>query len=114
MGRRPAVAGTLLGASLDELSFAVRSARSRILIATPFLSLPVAQLLVRAAHASRAVEKRLVTAATVSAVEAGYLDPDAVMAFADGGFDVRSLINLHAKVLLCDDAWGVVGSGNLT
>lgn len=110
----PASAGSLLGVALDDLAAAVRAARQRVLIATPFLSLPVAQLLVRAADTSTAREKRLLTAVNVAAVEGGYLDPFAVQAFVDAGFEVGSLRNLHAKSVLVDDAWGLVGSGNMT
>jgi phosphatidylserine/phosphatidylglycerophosphate/cardiolipin synthase-like enzyme len=34
--------------------------------------------------------------------------------FVAAGFEIRSLRNLHAKVLLTDDRWGLIGSGNLT
>ena len=57
---------------------------------------------------------RLITALNVAAIEGGYLDPDGVEEFLVGGFAVRSLRNLHAKILLADDSWGLVGSGNLT
>lgn len=110
----PAPAGTLLGVGLDEITYALQESKRRVLLATPFLSLPVAQLLVRAAEAGRAKDKRLITAVNVSAVEGGFLDPDAVEAFMSGGFDVRSLRNLHAKVVLRDSNWGLIGSGNFT
>jgi hypothetical protein len=104
----------LLAVALDDLAIAVRTSRKHVLVATPFMSLPVAQLLVRAADTGSAKTKRLLTAVTVAAIEGGYLDPHAVQAFIDAGFEVRSLRNLHAKTILVDDAWGLIGSGNLT
>lgn len=80
----------------------------------PFMSAPVARVLVRAADAARVKKRRLITAVTVSAIEGGYLDPQAAQAMVDAGFDVRSLRNLHAKVVITDSTWGLVGSGNLT
>jgi hypothetical protein len=77
------------------------------------MSLPVAQLLVRAAQASDASDLRLLTAITSAGVSGGYLDPYAVDCFIDAQFQVRSLLNLHAKVVLAD-SWGTLGSGNLT
>jgi hypothetical protein len=74
----------------------------------------VAALLVRAADEGRARERRLITALNVAAVEGGYLDPDGIEEFLAAGFVVRSLRNLHAKVVLTDAKWGLVGSGNLT
>lgn len=119
MGRRNSVgtsapAGTLLGVGLDEITRALRHCSRRVLLATPFMSLEVAQILIRAVDASRAVDRRLITAVNVAAVEGGYLNPDAVSAFVEADFDVRSLRNLHAKVILRDATWGLVGSGNFT
>jgi hypothetical protein len=111
---KPARPGTLLGAALDDLAAALRGGRSSLAIATPFLSLPVAELLIRSSAEGQARTRRLLTAVNVAAVEGGYLDPDAIRSFVDAGFDVRSLRNLHAKVVLVDRRWGIVGSGNLT
>ena len=33
---------------------------------------------------------------------------------SEAGFEIRSILNLHAKVVLADGTWGIVGSGNLT
>lgn len=84
-------------------------------IATPFMSLPVAEQLIRSVDESRTTRRRLITAVNDAAVSGGYLDPYAIEAFVEGGgFETRSLRNLHAKVVLVDRTWGVVGSGNLT
>lgn len=106
--------GELLASALAELDLALRSSRESIEIATPFLSLPVAEQLVRAGDEGRADECRLVTAVNDAAVLGGYLDPSTIEAFIDAGFEVRSLRNLHAKVVVVDRVWGIVGSGNLT
>lgn len=106
--------GALLGSALGDLEGALRASNRSILIATPFMSLPVADLLVRAADESRARVCRLITAVNDAAVAGGYLDPLAVERFVDAGFEVKSLRNLHAKVVLVDRKWGLVGSGNLT
>jgi hypothetical protein len=113
-GLAAAQAGALLGSALDELDFALRSSRRSIAIATPFMSLPVAEQLIRASDEGLARQRRLITAINDVAVTGGYLDPYAVEAFVDAGFDVRSLRNLHAKVVLVDRSWGIIGSGNLT
>jgi hypothetical protein len=108
----PAQAGTLLGVGLDDIVYALRSARKSVAIATPFLSHAVAALLVRESMAIPS--RRLLIALNDVAVEGGYLDPRGVAEFIAGGFEIRSLRNLHAKVVATDQRWGLVGSGNLT
>jgi len=56
----------------------------------------------------------LITALNESAVAGGYLSTEALEDFVAAQFEVRSLRNLHAKVLLADSSWGFIGSGNLT
>jgi phosphatidylserine/phosphatidylglycerophosphate/cardiolipin synthase-like enzyme len=90
----------------------LRGARRKVDIATPFLSKPVAGLLVRESHNAR--QRRILTAVNGPAVAGGYLDPLGVEIFIEAGFETRSLRNLHAKVVLADTSWGLVGSGNLT
>jgi len=107
-------AGALIDSALEELDGALRKSHRSIAIASPFMSLPVADQLIRAADEGRAAKRRLITAINDAAVAGGYLDPRAIEAFVGAGFDVRSLRNLHAKVVLVDDSWGVLGSGNLT
>lgn len=107
-------AGSLVGSALSSMAIACRQAKSTVDIATPFLSADVAAFLARACDASTASRRRFITASNVAAIEGGYLVADAVAEFAAAGFEIRSVRNLHAKVLLTDDRWGVVGSGNLT
>jgi PLD-like domain len=56
----------------------------------------------------------LLTALNDEAVARGYLDPAGLRLLAESGFEIRSIRNLHAKFVLVDRDWGVVGSGNLT
>lgn len=112
--RQVAVAGSLLGSALEELDGALRESQRSIAIATPFMSLPVADQLVRAADEGRATTRRLITAINDASIVGGYLDPRAIEVFVGAGFDVRSLRNLHAKLVLVDGRRGVLGSGNLT
>jgi hypothetical protein len=108
----PAGTGSLLGVGLDDMVYALRRARKSVSIATPFLSRQVAALLVRESYG--AYRRRLLIALNEAAVAGGYLDPRGVQEFIEAGFEVRSLRNLHAKVVLSDERWGLVGSGNLT
>src|ERR1700748_2285390 len=105
-------AGALVGVGLDDIVLALRVARKSVAIATPFLSHPVAALLVR--ESIGIPSRQLLIALNDAAVEGGYLDPRGVAEFLDGGYEIRSLRNLHAKVVAVDRRWGLVGSGNLT
>lgn len=108
----PGPPGALIGAGLDDIVYALRSARKSVVIATPFLSHQVAALLVR--ESIGIPNRRLLVALNDAAVEAGYLDPRGVEEFLLGDFEIRSLRNLHAKVVVADRRWALVGSGNLT
>src|SRR4051794_6267751 len=96
------------------MAAALRGARESVSIASPFLSHEVAAYLVRAADEGAPAVRRMVTALNPRAVEGGYLDPDGIEEFVAAGFELRSLKNLHAKVLITDSLWGLIGSGNLT
>jgi hypothetical protein len=88
------------------MASACRRARAAVDIATPFLSADVATYVVRACDDGQAPRRRLLTAANVAAIEGGYLDPDGIEEFAAAEVELRSLRNLHAKVMLVDDCWG--------
>jgi hypothetical protein len=92
----------------------VREATSELVIAAPFISKGVAAEVSRAALAGCARKRLLLTALNDDAVMRGYLDPAGLRVLAEAGFEIRSIRNLHAKIVLVDGAWGVVGSGNLT
>jgi hypothetical protein len=107
-------AGTLRDVGLADMAAALRQATASIAIATPFLSRSVAGHLVRAADEGSARRRRLITALNESAVMGGYLSIVAIEEFIAAHFEVRSLRNLHAKVLIADGSWALIGSGNLT
>lgn len=92
----------------------VRRAQSELIIAAPFISKGVAAEISRASLAARAGKRMLLTALNEDAVARGYLDPAGLRILAESGFEIRSVRNLHAKFVLVDRDWGVVGSGNLT
>ncbi len=109
------LAGTLLDAGLADMAAALKQARTSISIATPFLSRSVAGQLVRAADESVARRRRLLTALNDQAVAGGYLSIDGIEDFVAANFEVQALYgNLHAKVLITDTHWALIGSGNLT
>jgi hypothetical protein len=108
------VAGEVLDASAGPLLEGIRSARDRVVIAAPYLSLPVARDISRAALASRADTKHLLTALNDNAVRGGFLDPTGLLLLRESNFEIRSARNLHAKVVLIDGKSGIIGSGNLT
>lgn len=111
---KPTAPGGLVSAGLADMAHACRHAKTKVDIAAPFLSADVAAYLVRACDEGGARERRFITALNRAAIEGGYLDPDGVEELVAGGFEARSLRNLHAKVLVADGTWGLIGSGNLT
>lgn len=106
--------GRILEATREPLLGGIRVARSEVLVAAPFISAEVAGDLARAALASGVGSRRLLTALNDNAVRGGFLDPAGLRILADAGFEIRSIRNLHAKVILVDGKFGLVGSGNLT
>jgi hypothetical protein len=106
--------GDLLPFARGELLRQIEGAEERVWLTSPFLSAPIAEYLVEAADRSRADDRRLLTALVRSSVIGGALDPRALRVLGEGGFEVRSRRNLHAKVSIVDFRWGLVGSGNLT
>ncbi len=106
--------GGLVAAGLADMALACRRATTSIDIATPFLSADVAAFLIRACDDGKARDRRFITALNAAAVEGGYLDPDGIQELIAADFKCRSLRNLHAKVLIADGRWGLIGSGNLT
>lgn len=104
--------GALRTYARKELLAAVEAARNQVLLASPFLTSPIARELVESASGVR--DKRLLTALVEGSVRVGALSPEALAILAAGGFELRSIRNLHAKVSLVDGSWGLVGSGNLT
>ena len=89
-------------------------AQETIRLASPFIGKDVARDIVAQPLEGRAGDRRLLTAVTERSVSAGALSPSALAAFLERGWNVKSIPNLHAKLYLVDQSWGLVGSGNLT
>jgi hypothetical protein len=107
-------AGELLPFARDELLHQAKGARKRIWLCSPFLTAGIAKQVAEASESSSAQDKRLLTALVSSSVQVGVLDPNGLSKLREGGFEIASIPNLHAKVSLVDSSWGLVGSGNLT
>jgi hypothetical protein len=109
-----ATPGGLLTFAREELLRRIAAAEESVWLASPFLTAPVAAQIRDAAGASSATDLRLLTALVPRSVQVGVLSPDGLSLLQEGGFQIRSIPNLHAKVSLVDSVWGLVGSGNLT
>jgi hypothetical protein len=106
--------GQLIPFARDGLMKKIAGAEERIWLASPFLSLPVAEQIAEAASKSTAQNRRLLTALDERSVAVGVLNPRALEWLHDAGFQIGNVDNLHAKVSLVGLDWGLVGSGNLT
>lgn len=104
--------GKLRTFARTELLSNIHKSRVRVWLASPFLSHPIAQELA-AASPGRA-DRRLLTALVAGGVQVGSLNPKALQVLKDDGWEIRSIRNLHAKLSIVDEAWGLIGSGNLT
>jgi hypothetical protein len=107
-------ASQLLSIARDELLAALIRAQRTVRIGSPFLSHDVALALGAQARAGRAIDRRLLSAVTERSIVAGMLSARGLRTLIEQGWEVRSIPNLHAKVALVDNSWGLVGSGNLT
>lgn len=92
---------------------ATRAAADLVALASPYLSIRVAQQLAREATRSEA-HWRLLTRLDPVAVAGGYLSTDGLRLLLEAGVQVRTTPRLHAKVYLVDGGFGIVGSANLT
>ncbi|MCW2995066.1 MAG: hypothetical protein JWQ18_2561 [Conexibacter sp.] len=106
--------GQLVSGVREELVHAARHASSRVELASPFLSRPVAAALAHALAGSTAPRLRMLTALDPRAVAAGALSLQALELLMDVRVEVRTIADLHAKLTLIDDSFALVGSGNLT
>ncbi len=104
----------LLPVARGELLRNLSEARKGVWLASPYLSLAAAKKVRKAASRPELSERRLLTALEPRSVESGVLSPKALRLLKEGGFEIRTAPNLHAKVSLVDSRWGLVGSGNLT
>jgi hypothetical protein len=106
--------GHILDATRESLLQGIRSARSEVLIAAPFISLEATEQICKASLASTASRLRLLTALNRGSVRGGFLSSEGLQLLFDCGFEIRSARNLHAKVALIDGKSGIIGSGNFT
>ena len=107
-------AGDVVDVAWEEIVLPLRRARREGRIATPFLSEPVARQLVAETTLARARTFSLLTWLTDASTGSGFLDPHGLDVLIEAGWNVRSLRRLHAKVVLVDGNFGLVGSGNFT
>ncbi len=103
----------MVTAAGSALLWQLRHARSRIWLASPYLSMTAAERLLEETASAPAGQRRLLTAVNEGSVRAGTLSAKALLMLQADGFDLASLDNLHAKLSLVD-SWGLIGSGNLT
>lgn len=106
--------GKVLERAQRPLLKALREAEEEITLASPFISERTADEIARAALVSNATSFRLLTALNRAPVRAGYLSAKGLQLLAGAGFEIRSARNLHAKFLIVDRGFGILGSGNLT
>jgi len=106
--------GGVVAFARERLLRRIENAQERIWLASPFISMPVAKFIREAVEKSPAKERRLLTALEARSVQCGVLSPAALEQLRDCDFSIASIANLHAKVAVVDDGWGLVGSGNLT
>ncbi len=92
---------------------ALETARSNVLLASPYLGARIAfRLSGLAAHSHASWQ--LLTALDPWAAAGGYLAQPGLRALLDAGVEVRDLRRLHAKTYLVDEEFGLIGSANLT
>lgn len=101
----------LVQEGLDETVEALAASRARAWIATPLLSMHVAEVLAEASAKGAAGDRRLLTNLSGTTVAMGLLSVAGVRLMLDEGFAVRSLVNLHGRVVVVDD-WAIVGGGD--
>ncbi len=91
----------------------MEAAEREVTVVAPFLSYGPVQDLIATAQA-RGVRLNVLTALTSRAIAAGVLSVRALEGLLAAGADVRSIANVHAKVVLADQDACSVGSSNLT
>lgn len=105
--------GALISYAREVLMKRIAGAKRRIWLASPFLTLPIAEEICEKATGTKAGDLRLLTALEPRSVKVGVLDPKGLALLKKSGFKISHRENLHAKASLIDD-WGLIGSGNLT
>ncbi|MBL8932736.1 MAG: phospholipase D family protein [Kineosporiaceae bacterium] len=97
----------------DALLHAVSEATHTVRLSSPYLGVGVATTLASVAGRSDAVW-HLLTDLNAAAVAHGSLSTAGLRALLGAGVSLHHFRGLHAKLYLCDDNFGLVGSANLT
>jgi hypothetical protein len=92
---------------------AVAAATTQVLLASPYMGAGVLAHFSHLAKMSSATW-RVLTKLDAASVAYGSLSTQGLRQLLTAGVELRSLSNLHAKVFLADQAFGLVGSANLT
>lgn len=98
----------------DDLSALAASARTELLIASPYIKAREARWLCERLAPSARI--RVLTSVTTDSVQSQSLDIEALSIFANAGrgSEVVTLPRLHAKVFIADTGVAIVTSANLT
>jgi hypothetical protein len=97
----------------QEVESALTAATSQVRLASPFMGPGVLARFAQMAKKSTATW-RVLTKLDPASVAHGSLSTEGLRKLVAAGVELRSLSNLHAKVFLADQAFGLVGSANLT
>ncbi len=97
--------------TFDWLADRISSCTSRVLIGSPFVNDGILSL---TSLVSRNVPRILITRTDLRDFAMGASNPGTLCKLATDGVDVRSLIDLHAKIYVFDDKWALVTSANAT
>src|SRR5215213_3418693 len=92
---------------------ALENATTNVKLASPYISAGVAHELALVAKATTA-DWAILTSLDAAAVAHGSLSIQGLRELRKASVELRTTSNLHAKLFLCDPAFGLVGSANLT
>lgn len=113
MSEEPPAPSTLVTQAWDALAAATTAAAKDVRLASPFLGPGVIAQLSNSARTSGA-RWRVLTRLDAVSVAHGSRSTRGLRQLIAAGVELRSLANLHAKVLLADPDYCLVGSANLT
>jgi len=102
----------LLPTAHEALFEMLESTTGDVVLASPYITFPVARDLAKVAKVST-VQWTLLAKLDPLAVASGYVSLEGLRALMDAGVTVRTSSSLHAKIYLAGKA-GLAGSGNLT
>ncbi len=95
----------------DWLAERISSCTSRVLIGSPFVNDGILSL---TSLMPENVRRLLITRTNLRDFAMGASNPGTLCKLAKDGVEVRSLIDLHAKLYVFDDKWALVTSANAT